>query len=360
MTRTAEAPQARATQFDHIPLSGAPAVSANCWNELEREIVQARCRSFLEWGSGNSTIRLLNQKRDRALPDLRQITSIENDLPFYLRMVEEAREVLQEIAAPRDLEVTHRVYRNVVDSETWAKRKQLEAASVRYQQAIGGFKDPGAAYQKYRRRGGILRYFAHVIMSLERLVARDVSFLTRRVTDAVLARPDSTVAWTPGYPSNIANGRCVHTRFEAGDVILDYLLVPKLSRSPKILDGLYSEYATYVNAPVSPDYDAVFIDGRARVSCMKRVVLDGLLSEAGLFFLHDAHGFHMKEGLALFPGGFFLNGNVVLIDGTDFSHAFPTTPVQAGEKVEATRPTNLREMFVYRRGAQESRIPASG
>ena len=354
MTRTAEAPQARATQFDHVPLSGAPAVSANCWNELEREIVKARCRSFLEWGSGNSTIRLLNQKRDRALPDLRQITSIENDLPFYLRMVEEAREVLQEIAAPRDLEVTHRVYRSVVDSETWARRKQLEAPSVRYQQAMGGFKDPAAAYQKYPRRGGILRYYVHVMMSLGRLVARDVSFLTRRVTDAVLPRGDSSVEWSHGYASEVANGRCIHTRFEAGELTLDYLLVPKLFRSPKILDGLYAEYATYVNAPVSPDYDAIFIDGRARVSCMKRVVLDSLLSETGRLFVHDAYGFHMKEGIDLFPGGFFLNGNAVLTDGTDFSHAFPVSLVEAGETAEATKHTNLRELFVFKPGTEES------
>ena len=337
--------------FDDIQLTGAPAVSANCWNELEREIAAAGCRSFLEWGSGNSTIRILSRKRDNILPELTAVTSVENDAPFYLRMLEEFRRVLGEIAGAGDLTVTHRVFQNRVDSRTWARRKELEAPSVRYQQAMGGFKDPRSTFQTFSSRGGLPRFYIRLAMSTIRMAARDASFFSRWLGDTVLRRRSQIAAWQEGYPTGAATGQCIHTRFETGDFTLDYLLVPKLFRSAKILDGLYAEYATYVNAPVSSEYDSIFVDGRSRVSCMKRVLLDGLLSGSGTLFVHDAYGFHMNEGFSLFPGGVYLNGNAVLIDGSDFSNAFPYSLVEAGEAVDTTEPVNLREMFVYKRAS---------
>jgi len=71
-------------------------------------------------------------------------------------------------------------------------------------------------------------------------------------------------------------------------------------------DGSYKDFESYINFPNQKGpFDFIFIDGRARVECVKKAIT--LLSDNGVICLHDANRLEYKEYVSTIPSTFIFN-----------------------------------------------------
>lgn len=179
------------------------------------------------------------------------------------------------------------------------------------------------------------------------------------------SKPIATLAGNPASPDDMQDfvraidaiqgpGKLV---IEVSPVIIQYYLLPQQQSwfwTLRSFDGLFIEFADYVLCPVMGQFDVIFIDGRARVSCMKRVKRDDLLAQDGTLFVHDGHAVHHSEGFQALGGRYtFIHGSNVMQDGT--AHHVSSRPpvVRMGMSLDDLTAVVDRELFVFRKERAE-------
>jgi hypothetical protein len=103
-----------------------------------------------------------------------------------------------------------------------------------------------------------------------------------------------------------------------GNLSVQLWLLPCLStvwKKGAIADGSYTQMPEYVETPLSGKFDLIFIDGRARVSCIRRVWHDHLLAPTGTLYVHDAFRPDMMSGFILYGRYYFVDGSNKTLSG---------------------------------------------
>ncbi len=324
-----------------VSLDGTPGLSRNCWEAIASTLAAVPADQplrYLEWGSGNSTIAVLKQVRERQ--QTVHVTSVEHDRPFFLAMVESLLRLLGE-STVRVERLTGPVLRGSNMKKYRQSVQTLESWFVRWNYLTGNkvvfessdrtpnYRVRIATFMKqyvkgwvrdWRHRWYVLTAFIHGFTSASPTVGLFASteLFNRSVNmNAAIAR-DLLAALQ--QITSAARVTITH-----GATTVEYFLWPNLP-SPlewrkRTGDGLFIEFAPYVLCPVPGQYDVIFVDGRARVSCMKRIKRDSLLAPGGTLFVHDAFSPHLNEGFEEFGPFSFIDGSNTMADG---SATYPT------------------------------------
>ena len=116
-----------------------------------------------------------------------------------------------------------------------------------------------------------------------------------------------------------------------------------------LFDGPANQLTNYLALPLIGQFDIIFVDGRARVSCLKRIKRDKLLKTDGWLFAHDAFRSELAEGLRLFCSDFTLiRGSNRMINGQIRAElGFGQPLIQAGDSIDNLKSEIMQELFVY-------------
>jgi hypothetical protein len=264
------------SEFTHIDLKGVPEMSANCLGLMVDFIEANKYSSYLEYGSGNSTLYFLKRAVANELP-LKKILAVECSSDFFDRMNEH-------------IEANFKVRKKEVVKQP---RKKLDKNKLKERESYfiidHSFVNPN--FEGCRAAGGPNKLFRSLlgIANLERWLRGRLAYLRMFLVPV----PETTkVAY------ELENG----VRFE-------YVLTP-VPLSHFVNDGTYNRFHEYVEAAASDKFDVAFIDGRARVSCVKKVLSDGNMNPGGTIFHHDCYLENYWEGLNLLD-----TGRRLLVDG---------------------------------------------
>ena len=312
-----------------VALDGVPLMSPACWSAVERALLERPSCRYLEWGTGNSTIAALRVLLGRGELDGARITAVEHDRRFADAMVQALAATFA--AAGREATITveplppaRPTLLAALRPDGQVRRYGSELLPVLWDSRNDAFWISSAVVPP-EHRGRVGRLRRRVL--LWRCRAAHRADRVRRATRPPVAVAP-VAAGTAREPSIPPLRGATRVRFVAGDLQLDYLHLPalrnRLWRGAPILDGVYEEFAHYVTGPPAGPYDVVLVDGRARVSCLKRVHHEQLVAPGGQLLLHDAHRPFQLEALRLFEPSVWIRGG----DATPFD----------------------REMFVYRHG----------
>ena len=85
---------------------------------------------------------------------------------------------------------------------------------------------------------------------------------------------------------------------EIGDNVRLYYVPQNLPRTRPTKREEFVDYVEQVHYIGVPNYNAVFIDGRARIACAKEVI--GFINKESVIFLHDCHRGEYKEIFEIF------------------------------------------------------------
>lgn len=363
------------TRFDPTtiePLDGSPMMSANCWNAILTTVRDAASGSktarFLEWGAGNSTVNLVRTALAERMS--LHLTSVEHETNFFHWLAESV--VAEFRADPKGLRVEWRPVRP----------RRLPAArllaTLRAQRALEGATIPWQTLTSNKRlqyiEGSEPKFGIFRLRTLKQAV-RAFQVRLGHAWWALSAAARGFVS--PGADGGIELGDAetimqdaaergrFFKRFEArpeaglltvvrGTVRVSLWHLPPL-RSPfwggrLLLEGSMRQLFDYVGVPLDGRYDAVFIDGRARVSCVKRVHRDGLLERGGTLFVHDAFRTEMMEGFRLFDAtpSFVRGSNVTLNGRRRCEDGYGPPLVRVGDAPGDARPEVMQELFFFR------------
>jgi len=286
--------------FASVEIKGVPAMSKNCLSFMEQVIELNGYKSLLEYGSGNSTIYFLKAALKGPLP-LREIVSIECSSDFFWRMYDIIiKELKPESTKIKSLIPGKLNYKRLQALESWFilfhsyVNDYFEACRVamldsNIMRVLFNFK-------AFRRRIVMIKKYFGLFM-----IKRN--YILDETGQALVGRDrDIEIAFT----------------FKGG-IMLRYILAP-VAMEHYINDGTYNAFFPYVEAPGTMKYDVVFIDGRARVSCLKKIISDNNASVNGVIFHHDAFLENYWEGFNILSTEkrLFLDGNNLKIDGTLF------------------------------------------
>jgi len=349
------------------PLDGAPFMSDNCWQAV-LDAVRDRAKQkqsvrILEWGSGNSTIHLARLGGEIGTPF--KITSVEHETRFFGHLAESVLAACAEKGTCEAVWQPLRGFSIPVShiGNVSRDRRDLRGDSLTWQIMLGN--------KHFQYIDGFKPYFGFsplkIIKNLVKLGLLELSY--RIWLGAGLARSLGreqkdrlgNIAWRGGeaqqnfldyFQNNPAAGRL---RIACGnmDIYLWHLpgLRPPMMKDEIILDGPITQLQDYVMIPVDSQFDVIFIDGRARISCIKRVHRDTMLDTNGWLFVHDAFRSEMSEAFRLFgPAATFLNGSNVMINGKHRAdERFGPPFIKAGNALDAARWEIAQELFVYKR-----------
>lgn len=355
------------------PLEGFPMVSDNCWKAI-LEAFRGRLRDqdqtrVLEWGAGNSTISFVRE--GIASGKKLSVTSIEHETGFFPWLAEA---IMAEFSGKFPADRTKISWRPLQGpviplsriGSVLSGRKALTCPSLKWQilsnnkrlQYTEGVRpDFGFSILKTLRQSmklalvelGYWAWFAAGIARSFRPGSSEMYGLGNSVFEAG-ALPEKGV-FSERFAEHPFAG-CL--KISAGDVVVELWHIPVLKTvfwgKDILSDGAVTQLPDFIGVPLEGKFDVVFIDGRARVSCIKRVHRDRLLKDGGWLFVHDAFRFEMMEGfLAFDQTPSFLHGSNVTMGGDiRCKDGYGPPLIRAGASPETAGPQIDQELFMYR------------
>ena len=267
-------------------LDGTPMMSPNCWQAIH-EAAEARgpCR-YLEWGTGNSTLAMLRtaleswsarlgdpRRGERSRIRRRDDGRDRRDLPPRRRRRPRAAsshcDTRSPVCCKRSVPIpSYSLYESQFLKVLWRTRNDdywmMDARPwVATPADSVGYTAPNT---QLRCSTGHTLHRVRCAVGAEDVKPSHVSAGTVQAP-AVATR-------APRRGHRLRNlEREARRRHRAAPQLRNRIW----HRSP-ILDGLYTEFADYVSAPLDGRFDVVLVDGRARTSCLKRVHHDKLLN----------------------------------------------------------------------------------
>ena len=253
----------------------APVMSENVWAFIVDKVQQRRVPSFLEYGSGGSTLYLYRLLFEKAVHNPSQrsnliLTAVESDFFWFANVIEHIHQYLMEADA--------RVTRNV--------REELRV-----------------------RRWPVLRE-ASYFLSLPRqwkylLLRRKAASIREGLLRRSVMIPSLTDSPKLVNPRSMVDADYVLTH--RGGLRFHYFL-RSLVREDWRDETRFCEH--YVAAP-SGKFDFVLIDGSHRKECLNRVASSAMVRPLGIVFHHDAYKDGHQDVIRNFGGGDFLEGSGV-------------------------------------------------
>lgn len=272
------------SEFMHIGLKGVPEMSVNCLTLMVDFIAANSYSSYLEYGSGNSTLYFLKKAVDNDLP-LKRILAVECSSDFFDRMNEH-------------IEANFKVRKKEVIRQP-KKKLDMNKLKARESYFIIDHSFVNPTFEGCRAHNGRKKYIKSLlgIENLERWLRGQIAYL-RMFT--------KTSGETIKINYELENG----VRFE-------YVLTP-VPLPHFVNDGTYNRFYAYVEAPGEERFDVAFIDGRARVSCVKKILADENMNPGGTIFHHDCYLENYWEGLNLLDSKrrLLVDGENKKIDGS--------------------------------------------
>ncbi|MEE8115443.1 MAG: hypothetical protein V3T23_13950, partial [Nitrososphaerales archaeon] len=297
-----------------VNLDGSPAISANCWDAIVdtvKEVCQQNntCR-YLEWGSGNSTKAILKVAIDSG--QQLDIVSVEHHPEFYKVLAKDLVAVFCNALSSVKRTISIEVFRirgpylSVTDFlHMKHKVRAFESYFLKWQHYSGNKHIRQAAGRRPNFNIGMIRVAKQAIKS----ALSEFNFTLWKIKGLARGLTSSSkrnlYRFEPVFSNDVLLSsqqhiQAVHSAIDSVNtaakivirvhtVILNYYLVPQLQSSlwgRRTIDGLFIEFPDYVLCPVGKKFDVIFVDGRARVSCIKRVHHDGLLDVGGTLFVH--------------------------------------------------------------------------
>lgn len=334
------------------PLDGSPLMSANCWqtvlNALDERLDQEESVRCLEWGAGNSTISLVRTGLSAHKPF--EFESIDHDTRFFPYLAES---IVSEFKKVKDISEIKLVWKSLPQVSTRGvgdviKRHNLfKSATIDSQLLFGNKRIQYAEKFRPNFRLSFKSLLKFILITLTYFIWIFFKRQTKKVEAKIL---DPKQSFEDFFKEGKPKG-CLS--ITSGSVSVNLWHIPEISsmlwNKGVLFDGSIRQLPEYVDVPLSGTFDLVFIDGRARVSCIKRTYHDRLLKEKGYLFVHDAYRSEMLEAFLLFtPTSTFiygqnttLNGSVRCLD----DYGFPL--VRAGDTIENTKLQINQELFVY-------------
>lgn len=357
------------------PLDGSPLMSDNCWNTvldtLRKKAETQREIKCLEWGAGNSTISLV--KEGIKTNKMFTFVSIDHDTRFFPWLAESVISVFKESDNGANLKITWRPHRGttlpVSEIKGVLKRhKTFRTSSLTWQILLANKRlqyaeqfSPNFGFSPYkiiRQLGKILfirlAYWYWVVCRVLRaLFVKDDLSLKNSPRELNLNLIGADIKKNIFFDHFIKNPIAGCLLLEQDNLKVELWHIPEIRNifwnKGVVLDGSIIQLPDYVNIVLQGKFDVIFIDGRARVSCIKRVYYDKLLKEGGWLFVHDAYRSEMAEAFKLFTSTFaFLLGSNVTLNGQERCNTqFGFPRVEIGESLEETKSQIQQELFIY-------------
>lgn len=288
----------KSLDFSNITINGVPNVSKNCLGFMVKTIKENGYKKMLEYGSGNSTIYFLREAMNNNLP-LKEIVSVECCSAFFERMY---NQILQEFK-PEEVLVNSIQTQNL----DFKRLKKIESQFILEHSWVNQhFEGCRMPFQRIN--------FFFVVIGLKPLI-RKIRLILNYLKMFVFKAKEKY-----NFSSNDLKDKTknieVKIRFK-NNFVLRYILI-SIPSVDYINDGTYNRFHEYVDAPKREKYDLIFIDGRARVSCLKKIILDENLNSAGAIFQHDAFLENYWEGFNVLDvkKRCFMDGDNIKNDGT--------------------------------------------
>ncbi len=347
------------------PLDGSPFMSDNCWNAIidavkERSFLEEEIRC-LEWGSGNSTINLLRTALNLNLNF--KMISVDHETNFFPWLAESViNEFFEKTGKKPSVSwsplkgpmISLRQFKKVL-----SERNKFKCSSLYWQiilnnkrlQYIEGYQ-PNFKFS-----------FIKTIKQIIKLIFIELDYwfwIIKGVIYGFFLKEKSSERYQLNEPIVINNffdyfnknqvSGCLKIQQEK--ICMELWHIPKLQmfwRYELLLDGPITQLPDYVNIPVEGKFDIIFIDGRARVSCAKRVNRDNLLKGGGWLFVHDAFRSEMMEVFRMFSRSLkFINGSNKTLNGNKrCSDDFGPPLIQTGDSLYNLNKQIIQELFVY-------------
>ncbi len=360
-------------KFKLKPLDGSPYVSANCW-EVVLKAVEQQAKSektvrYLEWGSGNSTISLV--KTGLNLGADFEFVSIEHETAFFPWLAESVLDALGSYKSKT--KISWQILKGPIISwpqlkEVLVEKRTLKSAFLNWQillgnkrlQYVDGFEPKfDFSFFKFIKQAVKLvlvelSYWIWLIKGLSRGLRTKTSLVKRYELSSpifTMEREEIKKKKFFEYFKKKPTAGCL--KIQSDNLNIELWHLPEIRtifwNRGLLLDGSPVQLPDYVGIPLEGKFDIIFVDGRARVSCIKRVYRDKLLKQRGWLFVHDAFRIEMAEGFKLFSNSFkFIRGSNVMLNGQKRAYEeFGPPLIQAGDTVEALKPEIMQELFVY-------------
>lgn len=365
------------------PLDGSPMMSANCWNAV-LETLSARVASggkvrCLEWGAGNSTVSLVRHGAPAA--NGFELVSVEHETNFFHWLAESILGEFLEAPVREDLRVSWQPLRPAVLPPSTAasivrSHRALECASLglriltgnrTLQESEGMRPSFRLSLPKLFRQGAKLSlvwlgYAAWLAQAAFRgLVLKSTSSQTHDLEAPTFHMEGVDAAkgkFFTHFQAEPASGRLL---IERGQVRVELWHLPPLATvfwdKGLLLDGTMHQLSAYVDVPLEGKFDVVFIDGRARVSCIKRTHRDRLLKDGGSLFVHDAFRAEMMEGFRLFGDAFtFIRGSNRTLNGqARCVEGFGLPLARVGDALGDLRWEISQELFMFKNESEHAK-----
>lgn len=356
------------------PLDGSPMISDNCWKTMldsMREQAKSKGRIHaLEWGAGNSTIAVT--KLANELPQGIDFTSIEHETVFFPVLAESVIKELQKIPSDQPLHCSwHELAGPIISfselGSVLKENRQRESTILRWQILSNNKRLEFIENAKPNFRPSFF-LIAKQFVKLTLIKANYIAWIGRGLLRSVKKQKDKDERYdlkkTPWNQTGGASPEAFFSYFtrtpkpgciviERGNIRISLWHLPVLSgpfwKNGVLLDGTFSQLPDYINAPFSAAFDWIFIDGRARVSCIKRVAQDKLLAAGGWLFVHDAFRAEMVDGFRLLTKTCsFIDGSNRASNGQIRCATDSGQPlIKTGPTLESLQEKVLQELFVY-------------
>ena len=355
------------------PLDGSPLISDNCWNTVldslrERISSESNIR-VLEWGSGNSTISFVREgaKADKDF----ELISVDHDTRFFPYLAEsEIQEFINKrnVSNTKDVKIFWQagVENSKISSIGLLKRNRLLKSSVINWQIISGNKRIQYA-ERFKPSFNLFRL--GVLKNIVKLILITLGYLNWILFRNIKNSKGSVLDFTEDYSQSkhnsftdffLKNPQTGFLKIEGSGINVSLWHIPELRtlfwRGGVLHDCSINQLPQYVNVPLSGKFDLVFVDGRSRVSCAKRVFHDSLLKDKAYLFVHDAYRTEMFEAFNLFsPTATFVHGSNVTLNGsTRCKEDFGFPLVKTGDSIGNIDFRIAQELFIFRNQHESS------
>jgi hypothetical protein len=355
------------------PLDGSPLISDNCWNVV-LESVKKRLKNedevrCLEWGGGNSTVSLLRTGLESGKKF--ELNSIDHDTRFFPYLAESLIfEFLKN--GTFDTQVSWKSLRGPSLSIPEAKKilsrhRQLKSSTIDWQLLTGNKRIQfaegvvpffGFFHKKFLRQLSklLLIKLEYFLWVADGVIAQ---FIKRRQSGNYSIEESTFHLHGEGIKSGLFSDYFEkrkprgYLEVTQGKINLRLWHIPELNsffwKKGVLLDGTVEQLPDFIDAPLEGKFDLVFVDGRARVSCIKRTFYDRLLKDGGYLFVHDAYRAEMAEGFKLFtPTPTFIQGSNITLNGSiRCAESFGYPLIRIGESVKKLDYKIAQELFMY-------------
>lgn len=359
------------------PLDGSPMMSANCWNTILAAVDTQIARNtserttVLEWGAGNSTISLI--RKGLTKKSNMKLVSVEHETSFFHWLAESAIAELVEGNSGDGVTVTWTPLAGprvplAQMSKMVRRHRSLESAPINLQIILNSKRlafveelTPNFSIAPFRLLRGLvklsllkLNYAYWVVRGiLGALFHGKASYGLHALGVSLVSLQGKDIekgVFFTHFEKNPAPG-CLVLKKDELEIVLWHLPV---NHSPfwdttMVLEGSVNQLVDYVEVPLQEQYDVIFIDGRARTPCIKRVHMDTLLKTGGWLFVHDAFRIEMLEGFRLFakPPSFILGSNITLNGQKRCAEGWGMPLVTIGGGIDELEQKITQELFVF-------------